>query len=153
MNNTLRSGAYAGVIAALAFGVIMLATSPATIGMIASLYGASGTVAGFIIHLVHGALIGGLFGFLVSPDLSKTMSAVYGLLYGAIWWVLGPILIMPTWLGAGPRLSGSGIQEALPSLPGHLVFGLVLGLLFIAFNVVPEAHEEVVDHENVNNKQ
>jgi len=131
--STIRSGVFAGVIAALVFGVLMMAMMPATIGKIAALYGASSTVSGFVIHLIHGGLIGGLFGLFAHQGLSRLAASSYGLLYGSLWWVLGPVLIMPTWLGAGPRLSGEGLQAALPSLPGHLVFGLVLGLLFLSF--------------------
>lgn len=115
---------------------------PDTLNKIANLYDLSGHVIGAAIHIIHGGLIGGLFGLLSSDSVSKLASTGYGLLYGLVWWVLGPLVIMPYWLGVGVQLSGEGIKNALPSLPGHLVYGLVLGLLFAVFaHKVKEHHE------------
>lgn len=130
--SSIKHGVFAGITASAVFGLLMLVMMPATLGKIAKLYGLSGQVNGFIIHLVHGGLIGWAFTWFVSSDVSLAGGSMYGLLYGLIWWVLGPILIMPTWLAGSPRLSAEGVQAALPSLPGHLVFGLILGLL-VAF--------------------
>lgn len=131
----ISRGALAGFIATIIFGLIMLVMLPKTLNKIAALYGANGQMIGFLIHLLHGSIIGGLFGSFMSTHISTPKASWYGLLYGLVWWVLGPILIMPTWLGAGPRLSSAGIKAALPSLPGHLIYGVILGLLFAVFTV------------------
>jgi len=124
-------GMLAGLIASGVFGIIMMLLTPATLGKIAALYGGEAQLTGFLIHLIHGVLIGGLFAALTSGQISRLRGSWYGFVYGVAWWVAGPILIMPTWLGAGPRLSAEGVQAALPSLTGHIVFGLILGFLFI----------------------
>ncbi len=54
----------------------------------------------------------------------------FGLLYGVIWWFLGPLILMPLLLGMGTMLSLQGMQMALPSLLGHLIFGGILGVLY-----------------------
>lgn len=126
-------GGLAGFIGAIAFGLMMQQMMPAVLPKIAKLYGATGAGTGFVIHLVHGALIGGVYGIISGASVTKGASSFYGLVYGFGWWILGPVLVMPTWLGAGPRLSSEGIQAALSSLPGHLVYGIILGLLFAYF--------------------
>jgi uncharacterized membrane protein len=130
----LKHGVLAGIIAGAVFGMMMLVMMPATLGNIAKLYGLSGTTAGFVVHLVHSGVIGWSFTWFIGESVSVTAGSVYGLLYGFVWWILGPILIMPTWLAGSPRLSAEGVQAALPSLPGHLVFGLVLGFLYVLWN-------------------
>jgi len=133
MSNTTY-GVFAGIIAGIVFGAMMAVMMPATLGKIAKLYGLSGQFVGFLVHLVHSAFIGWAFTWFVGDSVSIGAGSVYGLLYGLAWWVLGPILIMPTWLAGSPRLSTEGVQAALPSLPGHLVFGLVLGVLYVLWS-------------------
>ena len=66
--------------------------------------------------MISGA-IGGTFGAVV--DLSGLRANVgAGLAYGVMWWVLGPLTLMPAFMGS----------EAMPSLVGHLVFGAILGV-------------------------
>ena len=52
-----------------------------------------------------------------------------GLVYGAVWWVLGGLLIMPLWLGMPAFQIG---EPQLWSLVGHLLYGMVTGLAFRA---------------------
>jgi uncharacterized membrane protein len=130
----VKHGVFAGVIAGIIFGIMMAVMMPATLGKIAKLYGLSGQFVGFLVHLVHSAIIGWFFTLFIGDSVSVSAGSVYGLVYGLIWWILGPILIMPTWLAGSPRLSGEGVQAALPSLPGHLVFGLVLGALYVLWS-------------------
>jgi uncharacterized membrane protein YagU involved in acid resistance len=115
---------------------------PDTLNKIAQLYGYSGNVVGSAIHIIHGGLIGGLYGLLAAPDISKLRSSAHGFMYGLVWWVLRPLLIMPAWLGAGTRFSAEGIQAALSSLSGHLVYGVVLGFLFAVFALKVKEHHE-----------
>jgi uncharacterized membrane protein YagU involved in acid resistance len=138
----LVHGLLSGLLAGGVFAILTAWMIPDTLNKIANLYNTSGYVVGVAIHIIHGGLIGGLFGLIVPDSVSKLASSGYGLLYGLVWWVLGPLVIMPAWLGAGVRLSGEGVQAALPSLPGHLVYGLVLGFLFAVFaHKVREHHE------------
>lgn len=145
----LVHGLLAGLLAGGVFAILTAWMMPDTLNKIAQLYGYGGHVVGSAIHIIHGGLIGGLYGLLAAPDISKLRSSVYGFMYGLVWWVLGPLLIMPAWLGAGTRFSAEGIQAALPSLPGHLVYGVLLGFLFAVFaHKVKEHHEAKEQMQN-----
>lgn len=81
-------------------------------------------------HLVFSATIGAGYGAtLGQADHTWTRGAGFGVVYGAIWWVLGPLLIMPAWLGM-PVLQVD--QPQIMSLMGHLNYGLATGVLFTA---------------------
>ncbi len=62
------------------------------------------------------------------------MSGCGRLAYGVVWWILGPLLIMPTWLGMGPMLTKAFDGANLMSLMGHVVFGVVTGLVYRALS-------------------
>lgn len=138
----IKDGALAGLIASIVFGIMMLQMMPGVLPKIANLYGFSSAGAGFIFHLIHGTLIGGVYGFIPGVTATKVASSFYGLIYGFAWWILGSIIVMPLWLAGSTRLSADGIQAALPSLPGHLVYGIILGLLFIVFSEPKQSTQE-----------
>lgn len=127
-NNLPRNlglGAAAGLIGGIVFGLLM--TMMGMIGMIGGLVGQMGNVpVSWGLHLLISAIIGAIFG-LVAPYAGASLGRVLGAgaLYGLAWWVLGPLLIMPMMMGMGPQLSAEGISAAMPSLMGHLAFGLV----------------------------
>ncbi|MBA3799226.1 MAG: hypothetical protein H0X18_09065, partial [Geodermatophilaceae bacterium] len=62
-------------------------------------------------------------------SLAKTLipSALIGMAYGVVWWVLGALLIMPAQLGMPVFVLNT---TAWQSLMGHLLYGLVLGVVF-----------------------
>lgn len=130
--NALSAGAFAGVIAGVVFGIMM--GMMGMLPMVAKLVSSDSVAVGFITHLVFSTIIGVGFAFTLGMYAKDTSKAwLYGLVYGAIWWVLGPLIIMPLWLGMGIQLSAEGVKMALPSLWGHLVYGLILGVLFPLF--------------------
>ena len=53
-----------------------------------------------------------------------------GLGYGGIWWVLGPLTLMPLMMGMGTNWNGAAAAAMFPSLVGHLVYGLILGCTY-----------------------
>lgn len=129
-SNHLKSGIGAGLIAGIVFGSLlgMMGMLP----MVAKLIGASSSFAGFILNLVFSAIIGLIFGYLFghAAALKRTAAINLGLAYGFIWWILGPLLIMPIWLGMGPQLTLEAASGAIGSLWGHLLFGFILGLVY-----------------------
>jgi len=62
--------------------------------------------------------------------------ALVGLAYGAIWWVLGPLVMMPLMLGM-PLFTVD--MTSVFSLMGHLIYGAILGLT--AVRVLKGRHE------------
>jgi uncharacterized membrane protein YagU involved in acid resistance len=117
----------AGVVGGLAGGMVfgMLMQSMGMIPMVAMLVGSESVVVGWVVHLVISAVIGGGFGLVGARFLPRTTSAVgAGVAYGVIWWILGPLVLMPARLGM-PLFQVDAM--AGKSLMGHLVFGAVLG--------------------------
>jgi len=53
-----------------------------------------------------------------------------GIAYGAIWWVLGALIMMPLMLGMNQMVLVIGTDQWL-SLAGHMVNGVVTALVFI----------------------
>jgi hypothetical protein len=49
---------------------------------------------------------------------------------GVIWWVLGALALMPIGLGMANMVLQIGTAQWL-SLMGHLIYGIVTGLLFV----------------------
>jgi len=130
--NHIKSGVNAGLIAGVVFGAMM--GMMGMLPMIAMLIKSESAVLGFVLHLVFSAIIGGTFGLIFGhAALNKGAGVLLGLLYGAIWWILGPLVIMPVWLGMGLQLSATGVTMAIPSLWGHLVFGFIFGLIYPMF--------------------
>jgi len=124
----LTRGALAGLIGGLVFGMMM--TMMGMIGMVGALAGQPGNaVVGWGLHLIISAVIGAGFG-LLAPALGDATGKLLagGLVYGLVWWFLGPLLIMPTMMGMGPQLSAAGMSAAMSSLWGHLIYGAVTAL-------------------------
>lgn len=126
MGTRIMAGSVGGLAGGIVFGLLMAMMG--MLPMIASLVGSDSAVVGFLVHLVISVLIG-LALTIPAPGVLKKgliISAVVGLVYGMLWWVLGPLLIMPTMMGM-PILTldaGSGA-----SLMGHALYGLILGLV------------------------
>ncbi|WP_253904252.1 DUF6789 family protein [Arthrobacter sp. Br18] len=122
----LLAGVVGGLSGGMVFGALMAMMG--MLPMIASLIGSTSAAVGFIVHLVISILIGLVLTIpgagLLTGSLVK--SAFIGLVYGALWWVLGPLVIMPAMMGM-PVLTLGG--SSLMSLVGHLMYGLILGLV------------------------
>lgn len=149
----LVGGFLGGIAGTAAFGLLSVALGlgfvqsfiPALFGM-----GQSGVV-GWTVHLAAGAVLGVVFGLLVSrprvhwlvvpdarePALGPASPSVrlvgLGIAYGLAVWAILPMLVLPVWLG----VIGVGGVDAVPgsaltSLAAHLVFGLLLGAVYAA---------------------
>lgn len=130
--STATHRAVYGVVGGLAGGVVfgLLMQMMGMIEMVAQLVGSSSVAVGWIVHLAISAFIGASFAILFG-SLAKTLvpAALLGMGYGAVWWILGALLIMPARLGM-PVFEIN--TTAWQSLMGHLLFGLVLGVVFSA---------------------
>lgn len=126
LNLRVLAGISGGLSGGLLFGVLM-----AMIGMlptIASMVGSTSAAVGFIVHLVISVLIGLALVVPAARLLTGSLvhSAIIGAAYGALWWVLGPLMIMPAMMGM-PVFAIDGIS--LMSLMGHMIYGFILGLV------------------------
>lgn len=119
-----------GIAGGLAGGVVfgLLMQMMGMIPMVAQLVGSSSPAVGWIVHLAISSFIGATFALLFA-ELARTVlsSALYGMGYGALWWVVGALILMPARLGM-PVFELN--TTAWQSLMGHLIYGLVLGVVF-----------------------
>ena len=130
-----KAGVCGGLIAGLVFGIMM--GMMGMLGMVAKVVGSDSVVVGFVYHMFNSAVIGALFVPLYGRlSSNKGRGLAFGLIYGLVWWFLGPLTILPIALGMGTRLSVEGMSMALPSLRAHLLLGGILGLLDSVFGKV-----------------
>jgi hypothetical protein len=127
-------GAAAGLVGGVGMGIWMSVSRPmmdtAIIAMVAGLLGSTNAVVGWLIHLSIALFAGITFGALLGEFAQRPAPAVIlGLAYGAVWWVVGALWIMPANLGM-PVFEWNDVTSS--SLGAHLVFGLLAGLTFAA---------------------
>jgi uncharacterized membrane protein YagU involved in acid resistance len=99
--------------------------------MLGDMAGVPTAWAGFLMHMMISAVIGATFAVLVQWT-GWPAGIGTGLGYGALWWVLGPLTLMPLFMGMGVGASWNmaAVAQAMPSLMGHLIFGGILGCTY-----------------------
>jgi hypothetical protein len=121
----VMAGVVGGIAGGVVFGILMMMMG--MLPMIASLVGSQSAGIGFAVHMAISTGIGlgltVLFGSLLS---TYPRGAGIGLIYGAIWWVLGALVLMPMMMGMPLFMIDT---TAMMSLMGHLIYGLILGLV------------------------
>jgi len=127
----LKLGAYGGFVGGLIFGTMM--GFMGMLPMIGSMVGQPTAAAGFVVHMLNSVIIGAGFAIVLGRFVSGTGSGVgIGLAYGGVWWILGPLTLMPLLMGMGLGVNWNpaAATAMLPSLAGHLMYGSVLGLTY-----------------------
>ena len=130
MNLTsIKCGVYGGLIGGVVFGAMMAMMG--MLPMIGSMVGVSSAWVGIVVHLVISATIGGSFAVLLNASGLRG-GVGSGLLYGVAWWILGPLTLMPFFMGMGLGVNWNvtAMSAAMPSLVGHLIFGSILGVTY-----------------------
>ncbi len=126
---SIKHGVYGGLAGGVVFGAMMAMMG--MLPMIGNMVGSPSAWTGFFVHMMISATIGGSFAVLL--DASGQRGGVgCGLAYGATWWILGPLTLMPFFMGMGLGVNWNvaAIGQAMPSLVGHLIFGAVLGVTY-----------------------
>ncbi len=137
MTYRLLSGAISGVVGGIPFGLMM--TVMGSMGMIASMLGSQSNIVGWAVHMMISAFIGASFAMApTSPNLGRRGTILGATLYGAFWWLLGPLTLMPLAMGMSMGWNLTAMNAMLPSLFGHLLYGLVMGWTFARLNVSGE---------------
>ncbi|QUH06254.1 hypothetical protein HUO13_26030 [Saccharopolyspora erythraea] len=116
----------AGIGGGIVFGILMAALE--MLPMVAMLVGSSNAGVGIVVHLAISAILGAGFG-LVTPFTQLGPLVGAGIAYGAVWWVIGGLLLMPAGLGMPVFQMGA---TAMWSLLGHLLYGAVTGMVLTA---------------------
>ena len=130
--NTLRDlgwGVLASLVGGLLFSLVMLTTD--TLPNVARIVGGTSPLLGFGVHLIISVLIGMSFGLLFAheaPDLGSSLA--WGLVYGLVWWFVGPLTLFPILLGNPVSWNIGAAGLVLPSLIGHLIYGAATALVF-----------------------
>ncbi|KAA3659928.1 MAG: hypothetical protein DWQ04_20825 [Chloroflexi bacterium] len=128
----LLMGQGAGVIGGLLFTIVMVATN--SLPRVASLVGGNTAVFGFIVHLIIAIIIGSTYGlFFQNAAYSYGSGLGWGLLYGLLWWFLGPGTLFFILLRQPVDWSLASTISRYPALVGHLLYGMGLGLGFQYF--------------------
>jgi hypothetical protein len=123
------AGAVGGLVGGVLFGAMMGAMG--MLPMVAMLVGSENAGVGFVVHMVMSGIIGAGFGLIFGTRaLDFQSGALWGAVYGVIWWILGPLLIMPSLMGIGPQFGMALTMPMLMSLVGHLIYGVVAGLAY-----------------------
>jgi uncharacterized membrane protein YagU involved in acid resistance len=143
MRSKILAGALAGIVAGVVFGMMMQMMSAPTpeggsmpmMAMVAMVVGSQSLVVGWLYHLFNSAVIGALFGALFGARVAGYGSgATWGALWGVVWWVLGALVLMPIFLDMPPfaALRTPPMRPvAWGSLAGHLIYGVILGMVFV----------------------
>ncbi len=127
---SLQWGALAGLMGGLLFTPVMVATG--ALPSVAGLVGGSSHVLGFIVHMGISALVGMSYGLLFQHEAPNFGSGIaWGLLYGLIWWFIGPLTLMPILLGGSITWTVTAAGALLPSLVGHLIYGAATASVFL----------------------
>jgi hypothetical protein len=128
---TLGRGVYGGLAGGVVFGAMM--GMMGMLPMIGQMVGYPNAAVGFAVHMVNSAIIGAGFAVVFSQAAKSLGTGISsGLLYGGIWWLLGPLTLMPLFMGMGfgVHWNASAAVAMLPSLVGHLMYGTILGAVF-----------------------
>ncbi len=98
--------------------------------MIGKMMGHPSALVGFLVHMVNSVIIGAGFGAVVGRFAVRLVVGFStGVVYGGLWWLLGPLTLMPLFMGMGLGVNWNPAAMAamIPSLFGHLVYGAFLG--------------------------
>jgi hypothetical protein len=130
-----QHGLVGGLVAGAAMGLLLqfvLGVMPA-IGALYTLGDPSLTV-GWVAHLVHSVLFGGLFAVAGGPGIVGDYvgglpgGALAGGLFATALWAVNVVFLWPAWLSAVSIGSAPSAPYLAPlPLVGHLVYGLLLG--------------------------
>lgn len=124
-------GAAAGLVGGLLFTLVMVQIG--FLPTVANLVGSDSVLVGLGVHLVIAEIVGVSYGVLFRRQAFDQSAAIgWGVSYGFLWWVLGPLTLGPVILGATPAWTVEAAAAAFPSLIGHLAYGAGLGLTFHA---------------------
>jgi uncharacterized membrane protein YagU involved in acid resistance len=126
----LLVGALAGTIGGFVFGHSM-SVGGLYFPLIARLLNSDSASIGELLHYVFSIIIGCGFGLLFQRDVRGLGSSLgWGAGYGIMWWFLGPLTLLPVAGGLGIDWSYTNAANQFPVLAGHVMYGLIVGLVY-----------------------
>jgi uncharacterized protein DUF6789/C2H2-type zinc finger protein len=137
VSNAVETGVAGGLVGALVMGALALMMPVngqpffVAAAMLMGLSGTMATTAGWMLHLITGLAVGGVFGVAITKLNAFRVTNVrrglsWGLGAGVLVWV---IFFLPMMMisGMASMLGSSLMTMMLGSLAAHLVYGLILG--------------------------
>ena len=126
-------GGIAGLVGGWAFGKWMAQMN--FFPPIAGLVNSESVMVGMTLHFIFALIIGASFGVLFQRDVRGFGSSMgWGAGYGLLWWFLGPLTILPIWQGDRFDWSYQHGSMLFGSLVGHIIYGLIVGLIYAALD-------------------
>lgn len=134
----ITSGIIGGLAGGLLFGTLLLTDAvmatprfqdEALGASVAELLGTTSVVRIWAAHSVMSALFGAIFSMLIVPN-SYRSNVLWALGYGVVLWLVADLFVLRTLTGE-PFAFDAGAAVALI---GHLLYGLGLGLVYVAFH-------------------
>ena len=127
------AGGLAGVLAGFIFGQWI--TSGDYFPLLAGYGGLGSRTATVVLHLIVALLIGATFGVLFQRDVRGYGSSMaWGLAAGIFWWFLGPLTLSHVAARLPLDWSANQGSNVFGSLVGHILYGLLLGVAYAAFD-------------------
>ncbi|HLK21171.1 MAG TPA: hypothetical protein VKT81_19605 [Bryobacteraceae bacterium] len=125
----ILGGALAGIAGGWVFGRWMEQVN--FYALIASLFGSTSNAAGNALHYLFAAFVGANFGIWFQRDLRGYGSSMaWGMAYGIFWWFLGPLTILPLWMGRPLDWSYVHASAEFGPLIGDIIAGVIIGLIY-----------------------
>ncbi|MBV9911846.1 MAG: hypothetical protein JOZ93_04685 [Sinobacteraceae bacterium] len=88
-------------------------------------------------HFAIAIVIGASFGLLFQRDVRSSGSSLgWGMGYGLLWWFIGPLTLLPVLQGQAVDWSWQHASSLFGSLVGHVVYGLLVGVIYAMVNRV-----------------
>src|SRR6266436_4150266 len=126
-------GGLAGMVGGWAFGKWMAQVN--FFPLIAGLVNSDSMMVGMTLHFIFAVIIGATFGVLFQRDVRGYGSSMgWGAAYGLFWWFLGPLTIIPKWQGLSLDWTYGRGRALFGSLVGHIIYGLIVGLIYGALD-------------------
>ena len=126
---SLRWGALASLPGSMLLGLVMLASGD--LSRLSVLVGGSPGL-GLLVVLLVGALIGMTYGLLFQYEAPNFGSGIaWGLLYGHVWWFVGPMTLTPILLSGAFLWTTGAAGALLPLLLGYLIYGGTLAFFYL----------------------
>jgi hypothetical protein len=145
-----RLGLLSGLFGGIAFGVVVSMVDATILRLsVPGLYGVAppgDVVLGWVLHVLHASILGVAFAAVVGlTDMSGASAREQvgaALLFAlAVWFVFGTTLL-PLWLGFVSSVTLPVPYVSTAMLAGHLVYGVVMGAIYYAFD---EPRERTAD--------
>lgn len=130
-SRALVCGGLAGIVGGWAFGHERAHAFELMSGLVES----SSFALGQTLHFAIALSVGATFGVLFQRDVRGYGSSLgWGLAYGIFWWFLGPLTLKPLLQGEPPDWSLAQGRAFFGALAGHIIFGLIVGVIYAALD-------------------